>query len=304
MAVSLRRTIRLALAAALATCLVGPHLAPAVAAPSSDQPAADRARVGRAVQRLETACAKSARAHASVERASAELDRIVADQQRARARLRARVRTMYRSGDAPVISTLLSASTFQGLAARMDLLQRMSRQDAEDLRTLAIARAEVERAAARSMELQAAEARAFDATAREVARARTELAASQSALRDYETRAAAGAKKPVAPKRSDPMQRLRGSGEWKTAVASHYGRSFTGRGASGETIGPYSMIVAHRTLPFGTLIEFEYRGKRAVARVADRGPHTPGRVFDLGPGVVRTLDFAGVNEVLYRIIAR
>jgi rare lipoprotein A (peptidoglycan hydrolase) len=62
--------------------------------------------------------------------------------------------------------------------------------------------------------------------------------------------------------------------------------------------------VAHETLPFGTLIEFEYNGKRAVARIADRGPHTPGRTFDLGPGVVRVLDFGGVHEVRYRIIAR
>ncbi len=64
------------------------------------------------------------------------------------------------------------------------------------------------------------------------------------------------------------------------------------------------MIVAHKTLPFGTLIEFEYHGKRAVARVADRGPHTPGRTFDLGPGVVRVLGFEGVDTVRYRIIGR
>ena len=62
------------------------------------------------------------------------------------------------------------------------------------------------------------------------------------------------------------------------------------------------MIVAHKTLRFGTLIEFEYKGRRAVARVADRGPHTAGRTFDLGPGVVRVLDFSGVHEVRYRII--
>ena len=64
------------------------------------------------------------------------------------------------------------------------------------------------------------------------------------------------------------------------------------------------MIVAHMTLPFGTLIEFEYSGRRAVASVQDRGPHTPGRDFDLGPGVVRVLDFSGVHEVRYRIISQ
>jgi rare lipoprotein A (peptidoglycan hydrolase) len=64
------------------------------------------------------------------------------------------------------------------------------------------------------------------------------------------------------------------------------------------------MMVAHKTLPFGTLIEFEYGGKRAVARVADRGPHSAEREFDLGPGVVRVLGFNGVHEVRYRIIKR
>jgi rare lipoprotein A len=62
------------------------------------------------------------------------------------------------------------------------------------------------------------------------------------------------------------------------------------------------MIVAHKTLPFDTLIEFEYNGKRAVARVADRGPFVTGRDFDLGPGVVRVLDFSGVHEVRFRIV--
>jgi rare lipoprotein A len=85
-------------------------------------------------------------------------------------------------------------------------------------------------------------------------------------------------------------------------VASHYGRNFTGKGASGKSIGPYSMMVAHKTLPFGTLIEFSYHGRRAVASVEDRGPHVAGREFDLGPGVVRALTFSGVDEVNYRII--
>ncbi|MHB1324083.1 MAG: septal ring lytic transglycosylase RlpA family protein, partial [Coriobacteriia bacterium] len=99
-------------------------------------------------------------------------------------------------------------------------------------------------------------------------------------------------------------QQQSGTGAWQTAVASHYSRNFSGRGASGERIGPYSMMVAHKTLPFGTLVEFEYKGKRAVASVEDRGPFTPGRDFDLGPGVVRVLDFSGVHEVRYRIVTR
>jgi rare lipoprotein A (peptidoglycan hydrolase) len=64
------------------------------------------------------------------------------------------------------------------------------------------------------------------------------------------------------------------------------------------------MMVAHKTLPFHTLIEFEYNGKRAVASVEDRGPQSKDRMFDLGPGVVRVLGFSGVHDVRYRVIGR
>jgi len=279
---------------------------PAVAAPSAAQMAADRAQVDRAVERLEAARQRSERASARLDAASAQLDAIMADQQRTHSRLQARTRLMYRSGDTAFVSVLLGATTFQEFATRWELLTRLSRQDANDMRALETARIQAERSAESLLKLQAEEARALDAMQREVARARKELAASRSALAQYRARtgksAASGTARRV--KRADSTQRLRGTGAWKTAVASHYGRNFTGRGASGERIGPYSMIVAHKTLPFGTLIEFEYKGKRAVARVADRGPRSAARTFDLGPGVVRVLNFNGVHEVRYRVIKR
>ena len=105
-----------------------------------------------------------------------------------------------------------------------------------------------------------------------MAAARQDLAASQSALAEYEAQMAAKARaaKAAAEAASRVNQQLAGDGQWGTAVASHYSWNFTGKGASGEAIGPYTMMVAHKTLPFGTLIEFEYNGKRAVAKVADR----------------------------------
>ncbi len=96
-----------------------------------------------------------------------------------------------------------------------------------------------------------------------------------------------------------------GSGEWDTAVASIYGMGAVGhRTASGATIRADSMIVAHKTLPFGTLVEFVYQGRRAVASVQDRGPYVPGRSFDLGPGVSRILGIEGVETVRWRIVSR
>lgn len=287
-------------------CVAWSAAAPVSAAPSAAEVAADRAALDRALTELEAARREEARIADRIDEASAELDRVVADQEQTRERLRARAVFMYRSGRESLLSVLLSAHTFEELAARWDLLVRLNRQDDEDLRSLEVARAALERTAEELMSLQAQQARAVDALEDQVARARHELAASEAALREYNARVAATARTVRAAPRTAPdaTQRLTGSGAWHTAVASHYARDFTGHGASGEQIGPYSMIVAHKTLPFGTLIEFEYNGRRAVARVADRGPYTPGREFDLGPGVVRVLDFHGVDEVRYRIITR
>jgi rare lipoprotein A (peptidoglycan hydrolase) len=303
------RQLLISIAAAVTVCLVvGVAGTPVLAQPSAAQTAEDRARVDSALEELESARIESARIETRLAEVSQELDRVVAEQQRALDGIHSRAAMMYRSGRATYLSVLLGATTFEEFASRWDLLMEMNRRDAEDVRTLEIARVEAARSAESLMDLQVEQARAMDAMTREVERARTELAASEAALKEYEARVAEEAVRAAepesAPQPSDSTQQLSGSGAWLTAVASHYGRSFTGRGASGEEIGPYSMIVAHKTLPFGTLIEIEYNGKRAVASVSDRGPHTEGRDFDLGPGVVRVLDFSGVHEIRYRIIAR
>jgi len=95
------------------------------------------------------------------------------------------------------------------------------------------------------------------------------------------------------------------SGGWKSARVSWYGPGFYGNTmAGGGTLRPDSMVVAHRTLAFGTRIEFSYKGRTCVAVVRDRGPYSGGRVFDLGPGTAKALGFSGVGTVKYRIISR
>jgi len=302
---AIHRTIRPTLLLVIAACLIGAVATAAVAVPSAAETAADRARVDQAVSELESVRQESARIDAEVEEASAELDLLLAEQERARDRLSSRAEMMYRSGDTSFIEVLMGAQSFQDFVTRWDLLMRMNRQDAEDLNTLQTAREEADRSAESLMALQAEQAENIDAAESSVARARKELAASEAALRDYEARIAAQAKPAkttAAPTPSDSTPQAGGSGAWQTAVASHYGRNFSGRGASGKSIGPYSMMVAHRTLPFGTLVEFEYKGRRAVASVEDRGPHVPGRTWDLGPGIVRALNFSGVHDVRYRVI--
>lgn len=95
------------------------------------------------------------------------------------------------------------------------------------------------------------------------------------------------------------------SGGWQTARVSWYGPGFYGNTmAGGGTLTPTSMVVAHRSLPFGTRIEFSYKGRSCVAVVRDRGPYVGGRVFDLGPGTAKALGFSGVGTVRYRILGR
>lgn len=97
----------------------------------------------------------------------------------------------------------------------------------------------------------------------------------------------------------------KGHGTWRRARVSWYGPGLYGNGmAGGGKLKRNSMVVAHRSLPFGTRILFRYKGRSVIAVVRDRGPFISGRKFDLGPGTARALHFDGVGTVKYRIIRR
>ena len=67
--------------------------------------------------------------------------------------------------------------------------------------------------------------------------------------------------------------------------ASFYARRFAGRRtANGERYDPTQLTAAHRTLPFGTMVEVRRAGgdpKSVVVRVNDRGPYVRDRIIDL-----------------------
>lgn len=95
------------------------------------------------------------------------------------------------------------------------------------------------------------------------------------------------------------------SSGWSSAKVSWYGPGLFGnKTASGAVLTPGMMNVAHKTMPFGTKIQFEYNGKTATAVVNDRGPFIAGRVFDLGPGTAAALGFGGVGTVRYRVLGK
>jgi rare lipoprotein A (peptidoglycan hydrolase) len=103
---------------------------------------------------------------------------------------------------------------------------------------------------------------------------------------------------------ASPSRSTSGSG-WTSARVSWYGPGFYGNTmAGGGTLQPSSMVVAHRSLAFGTRVQFQFNGKSCTATVMDRGPHVAGREFDLGPGTAKALGFSGVGTVKYRIVGR
>lgn len=61
------------------------------------------------------------------------------------------------------------------------------------------------------------------------------------------------------------------------------------RTANGERYNPYGLTVAHRTLPFGTILELTRDGKSVIVRVNDRGPFIKGRTLDLSLGAAQKL---------------
>lgn len=94
------------------------------------------------------------------------------------------------------------------------------------------------------------------------------------------------------------------AGDAERGLASWYGGRFHGRQtASGERFDKEAMTAAHRTLPFGTLIEVRNldTGATAIVRVNDRGPFVHGRILDCSEGAARTLGFVEVGVVPVKI---
>ncbi|QJR23059.1 Septum-associated rare lipoprotein A [Brevinematales bacterium NS] len=77
-------------------------------------------------------------------------------------------------------------------------------------------------------------------------------------------------------------------------VASWYGDEFAGKKtASGSTYDPNLYTAAHRTLPFGTLVEVENleNGKKVQLTINDRGPFVDNRILDVSRKAAEDLGF-------------
>lgn len=90
--------------------------------------------------------------------------------------------------------------------------------------------------------------------------------------------------------------------------ASWYGPNFHGKTtANGERYNMHAMTAAHKTLPFGTLVQVLNleNGKTTMVRINDRGPFVQGRIIDLSNASAKAIgmDIKGVGPVEVRALA-
>jgi|GEM_PF-3024506 rare lipoprotein A len=92
-------------------------------------------------------------------------------------------------------------------------------------------------------------------------------------------------------------------------LASFYGKEFNGKTtANGDVFNSRYYTCAHRTLPFGTLIQIENprNGKKVIVKVNDRGPFVGERVIDLSREAARKLGLIqhGVSDIKAKILKK
>jgi rare lipoprotein A len=97
-------------------------------------------------------------------------------------------------------------------------------------------------------------------------------------------------------------------GDQMQGLAAYYSNRFNGRlTANGQRFSNDEMTAAHNSLPFGTRVKItNVKNKSSViVRINDRGPATPGRVFDLTRAAASKLGYLrkGVAKVTAEIIS-
>jgi rare lipoprotein A len=91
-------------------------------------------------------------------------------------------------------------------------------------------------------------------------------------------------------------------------VASWYGQEFAGRTtANGEIFDPMLFTAAHRTLPFGTVIDVmnSKTGQMVRVRINDRGPFVGNRMIDLSYAAAQQIGLIddGSGEVDVKVVS-
>jgi rare lipoprotein A len=69
--------------------------------------------------------------------------------------------------------------------------------------------------------------------------------------------------------------------------------------ASGEYFNPKQLTAAHKTLPFGTIVEVTNlaNNQTVLVKITDRGPFVKGRVIDLSKAAANAISIKGIQKV-------
>lgn len=96
-------------------------------------------------------------------------------------------------------------------------------------------------------------------------------------------------------------------GEIMEGKGSYYGPKFHGkRTANGEKMDKFALTCAHKTLPFGTMLEVTNlaNGKRVIVRVNDRGPFSGSRILDISLEAAKRINMisSGVQRLKVMVV--
>ena len=90
---------------------------------------------------------------------------------------------------------------------------------------------------------------------------------------------------------------------WHVSEATFYGPGLYGNGtACGQQLTPDTRGVAHKSLPCGTMVEFEWQGNHVIVPVIDRGPYSDAE-WDLTAATCRDLSVPGNDRCMTGDIA-
>jgi len=73
--------------------------------------------------------------------------------------------------------------------------------------------------------------------------------------------------------------------------------------ASGEKLSDSKLTAAHKTLPFGTIVDVKCvkTGKSVRVKINDNGPHVKGRVIDLSKAAAQKLGMINKGIIKVRV---
>ena len=107
------------------------------------------------------------------------------------------------------------------------------------------------------------------------------------------------------------FEQEKNTGSTQIMRTSFYGKGdgFNGKPtASGEKFSPSGLTAAHRSLPFGTLLELTNpkNGKVVVVRINDRGPFVKGHSLDISLAAAQKLGLTkdGVEDLQVRNVTQ